>query len=544
MRQTPVITMLCLLACAGWHPPAVAADPGPQALATVLRDFRRAEAPPEVGGVPDYGDAATATRLEALSALQARHAALDPAGWSRGDRADWLLVRSILDQHEFTLRVHRPWARDPGFYLDPLLQLAFTPLPMPRDGQAILRQRLREIPGRLAAARVNLDEAAADYADLAIRNLVQSDGVDHEQPYRGTPPAGIIGWYDDLLARAQEKQRALVPDIRAASDALRAYHAWLVAERPRMTAPAGVGAASFDWYLKHVKLMPYTSAELLVLGERELQRNTAYLALERHRNRALPPQAPAASREEYAARIAEADAAVRSFVEREQILTIPPWATGFDHNVPWRERAGGRNFWEEIQFRDPRPDHVHAVIPGHRFDALVTRRLPPHPVRTGYSDGGRVEGWGVYLEEMFLQAGFLEQQPRTRELFHIFAIKRATRVHADIMMQSNRMTAAQAVRYMRERVPYLDEDVARVDAEIYLRWPPGYGVSYTIGKMQMDQMLADRSRQLGGDFVLRDFHDAVLAAGQVPLSLVRYELTGYDDEMQKLWPRDPLPVAN
>jgi uncharacterized protein (DUF885 family) len=51
---------------------------------------------------------------------------------------------------------------------------------------------------------------------------------------------------------------------------------------------------------------------------------------------------------------------------------------------------------------------VHAVIPGHRFDALVTRCLPPHPVRTGYSDGGRVEGWGVYLEDLFLRTGFLD----------------------------------------------------------------------------------------------------------------------------------------
>jgi uncharacterized protein (DUF885 family) len=113
-------------------------------------------------------------------------------------------------------------------------------------------------------------------------------------------------------------------------------------------------------------------------------------------------------------------------------------------------------------------------------------------------------------------------------------------VYADVMMQSNRLTAADAIRYMRERVPLLDEDVARVDAEIYLRWPPAYGVSYTIGKLQMDRLLADRARQLGEGFVLRDFHDEVLAQGQVPIALIRYEMTGLVDEIERLWTRDPL----
>jgi uncharacterized protein (DUF885 family) len=108
-------------------------------------------------------------------------------------------------------------------------------------------------------------------------------------------------------------------------------------------------------------------------------------------------------------------------------------------------------------------------------------------------------------------------------------------------MQRNEMTVEQAVRYMRDRTPFLDADVARVDAEIYLRRPPGYGVGYTIGYLQMRKLVADRRQQLGEAFVLRDFHDQFLSLGRLPMSLLRWEMTGLDDEVGKFWQREPLP---
>ena len=95
---------------------------------------------------------------------------------------------------------------------------------------------------------------------------------------------------------------------------------------------------------------------------------------------------------------------------------------------------------------------------------------------------------------------------------------------------------------MRAKTPLLDEDVARVDAEIYLRRPPGYGVAYTIGKLQMDALLAERFAQLGPKFVLRDFHDQFLAAGQLPIALVRYEMTGNAEAAAPFWRTPPIPA--
>ena len=492
--------------------------------------------------VPDYGPETIAAQVRELADFQARLDDMNVAAWDRHRQVDWLAVRSRMDQQEFILRVQRPWARDPGFYVDRMLRLTFADLPVEGEAKEELLAQLRAMPVLVGEAQANLDDVAADYADLAIFNLSNSDGVGHGYPYRAEPPAGVLGWYDDLHARAQAAQPELLPDIEAARTAVRDFDAWLKAQRPGWTATAGAGQAVFDWYLRHVKLMPWTSDELVVLGERELDRLWAIYALERHRNRDLPELEPAASAEEYQARIDATDARVRAFLRDQEIITVPDDIGALDTNAPWIVRPGGRNFWEEVQFRDPSPDHVHAVIPGHRFDGIIADRQD-HPVRSKIYSGARVEGWATYLEEAMLQAGLFEDLPRVRELIQIFGIFRAARVPADVWLQTGEMGVQAVVDYWLPRVPYLDENVARVDAEIYLRRPPGYGVGYTIGTLQMQRLLADRKRQLGEDFELRAFHDDFMAAGRLPLSLVRWDMTGLDDEVRQFWRREPLPVA-
>ena len=149
------------------------------------------------------------------------------------------------------------------------------------------------------------------------------------------------------------------------------------------------------------------------------------------------------------------------------------------------------------------------------------------------SDGTRAEGWGFYIEEMYLQAGLLNDRARTRELFYIAQLKRAARVHAEQLMQTGAFTLKQAIDYLVAEVPLMEENLARYDLAIYLR-RPAYGMNYTIGKTQMEQLVADRARQLGDTFRLGAFHDEFLSKGMIPISLIRWEMTGRDDEMRAL----------
>ena len=510
-------------------------DPGGENPHQIIRD----QAGQPINPVTDYSKPAINAQREQIKNFQTRIKDMNVASWNQEQQVDYLAVRSRLNQADFILQISRPWARDPGFYVDRMLRLTFTKLPVEDEKRDNLLAKLRAIPVLVNEAQKHLDDVAADYADLAIHNLSQSDGVGHGYPYRATPPAGVLGWYDDLIKRA-EVQPDLIKDIEAARAAIEKFDAWLKSRRKNWNTPAGVGEAAFDWYLKHVKLMPWTSSELVVLGQRELDRLWADYALERHRNRALPELTPAVSAEDYQQRINNVDKQIRAFLKEQAIITVPDDIGVLDTNAPWIVRPGGRNFWEEIQFRDPSPDHLHAVIPGHRFDGIIASR-DDHPIRSKIYSAGRVEGWATYLEEAMMQAGMFEDLPRVRELIQIFGIFRAARVPADVWLQTRRMNVNEVVDYWLPRVPYLDRNVARVDAEIYLRRPPGYGIGYTIGALQMQRLLADRKRQLGDEFNLKAFHDELMAAGRLPLSLVRWEMTGLDDEVRHFWQQEAMP---
>lgn len=487
-----------------------------------------------------YADRLMDEKRAGLVRFEERLAGMKVETWSRAQQVDFLAVKSLLNGYRYNLEVLRPWKRDPGFYLDPLMRVAFTDLAAGAQVRRRLSAQLTAVAPMLSAARANLTESAGDYADLAIFNLENSDGVNHYHPYRAVPPPGIIGWYDDLLARSRVEAPELEREVMAARGAIVEFRDWLRAERGRMNAPAGVGAERYDWYIRHVRMIPLSSAEMLTLAEREHERMTAALAILRHRNRRLPQLELSASAQEQQEKVRRTDQLVREFLVREDIITIPDFVGELGSNTPWIERPTGPNFWEQIQFRDPIPDHLHAVIPGHRFDAVLGER-DTRPIRGRYSDGARAEGWATYLEEALMLAGATQHTPRADEFMELFGIFRAARVPADIAMQHNRWNVREAVDYMRAKTPWLDEDVARVDAEIYLRRPPGYGIAYTIGKLQMDALLADRSQQLGEGFALREFHDTFLAAGRLPIALIRYEMTGLDDEVALFWKTPPIP---
>lgn len=154
------------------------------------------------------------------------------ARWNRSRQVDYLAVRAVFDEQDFILHITRPWATDPVFYVDELLQLAFTELPAHGTGLETLRERLRGVPPFLEQASKQLTDVAADNADLALFNLTTSDGVGHGHPQRDVPPAGVIGWYEDLLATARKSQPEIVPDVDRALTAVRQFHGWLSENRP------------------------------------------------------------------------------------------------------------------------------------------------------------------------------------------------------------------------------------------------------------------------------------------------------------------------
>jgi hypothetical protein len=513
-----------------------ATQPDPYArLLSVHEEFVKIRQIPVVQGMPDYGSAAIAAQKQALDRLRTQLTAIDPSAWPIPRRVDYQLVRAELNGLDFDHRIVKPWARDPGAYVDAISRLPYVEVPIPPERMAPVRTQLAAVPRFLDNARTLLATPSGELAGIAIRQLSMSDGINQGEPRRAVPPEGVIGWYRDFVERLQKHHPDLIGDARNALAASEGFLAWLKERQPAMKTPAWVGLDDYNWYLRNVRLIPYTADNVRLLGAREEHRARTFLEIEQHTNRGLPAIEPARSEAEHARRVREAEQHIRAFMKKHSLMTIPEATPAeFETDAFWIVRPGGkRHFWEELTYRDPRNNHIHASIPGHQFDALIQRQNT-NPIRRGYRDGARSEGWGFYIEEMFVQAGLLDELPRAKELFYIAQLKRAIRIPCELEMQSGRFTLQQAIDHMVREVPLMEPDLARYDLAIYLRRPT-YGMNYVVGKVQLEHLLSERARQLGDKFDLGRFHDEFLAAGPIPISLVQWEMTGSEAQIRGLW---------
>jgi len=491
--------------------------------------------PAEVDGIPNWSAQTVAARATAMEEWRQQLEALEPSSWSVGGKVDYLLVWARLQGLEFEHRVLQPWARDPIFWLEQVERVPYVELPLANNEAASWRAKLGAVPAVLERAQGLLTNASRELADLAVFHLEHFDGVGQGQPYRDSPPQGVIGWFTDLCLRVAEDGHEDLAACETAQAAVTAYRDWLRSNRAQMPPSAGIGTEELNRYLHEVRLLPYDVDEVVILGEREFHRYRAAWEIARNRNRNLPELELTRSREQHQQRTREGERLIRDTIAEQALLTIPDDMPGsFDTDVFWSPRAlNDRHFWEELQFRDTLDNHIHASIPGHRFDAMLAQKVE-NPIRKRYRDSTRAEGWATYIEEMLMMAGITEDRPRASELFYVALMKRASRIYAETMMHAGRFSLDDANRYMIDYVPHMEADLGRYDLEGYLR-RPGLGSGYIIGKIQLEQLLSERSLQLGDRFNLGAFHDELLSRGWIPLTLSRWEITGADDQVRKYW---------
>ena len=513
-------------------------DGGWRELVTLDEQVGQLQSWPRSGGAAlseNLKPEAIERRAEQLAELRQQLEALDPSSWSVAGKIDYLVVWAQINGVEFEHRVTRPWERDPIFYHSLLRRVPYVELPVEGDHAARFKAQLSAVPAIVDAAKQSLTEPLGELADLALFHLENFDGVGQGQPYRDEPPGGTIAWYDDLCSRVVSDAMSESAACLAARNAVVSFRDWLREKRPSMSANAGIGAENLEWYFRNVRLLPFSSREMGLLGEREYHRYHAAYRIARNRNRKLPELELTRSREQHQQRTREAERQIRALVEEQELMTFPESTPAeFDTDTFWSPRAlDDRHFWEELQFRNTFNNHIHASVPGHRFDGIVAREVE-NPIRRRARDSSRAEGWATYLEEMFLLAGLTRDVPRADELFYVALMKRASRIYAEVGMHSGELTLDEANRTMIETVPYMEEDLGRYDLEGYLR-RPGSGSGYIIGKVQLEQLLSERALELGDDFDLGEFHDEILRSGWIPLTLIRWEMTGDSGEVEVLW---------
>ena len=290
--------------------------------------------------------------------------------------------------------------------------------------------------------------------------------------------------------------------------------------------------------MKNVALQPYTWQDLLTIMQRELARAHSSLALEEHKNAKLPPGAPVADAATYAKRFQQGVTDYMAFLKDHDLLTIKSWM-----DPALRERGGTftpppREFFGEVDHHDPQVMRTHGY---HWFDKARMKNEPhASPIRRGPLLSNifitRTEGHATGWEEMMLQAGMFDARPRSRELIYILLAQRAARAQGDLRMHARLATLEEAAAFTSANTPRgwlsLKGNLVRGEQHLYLR-QPAYGTSYIAGKIQIEQLLADRRRQLGAALTMKRFMDEFDAAGLIPITLIRWELTGEKPDVLK-----------
>ena len=501
-------------------------------LVSLFAEWRAFEQPPLRDGAPDY-TAATFTRRHAeLPSWQARLAAIQPDSWPIAQQVDYQLLRAEMNGFDFYVRVLQPWVRDPAYYVSIWTAQSDTPahegptnhaaielweyeFPLDADSQKKLTGQLKTIAPLLAQARGNLTGNARDLWIGGIKPVKQQ-----------------IADLDDLEARVPKAGKDFKRALDEGRAATREFVAWLEEQAPNKTGPSGIGKHNYTWLLQNVYLVPMTWEDEVMLLKRELARAHSSLKLEELRNQGLPPLVAASTPEEYRKRANDAVAKLMHFIERKQMLPVKP-----NMEPALRAQMGEfvpeptRNFFYIASHLEPLALFTHFY---HWWD-LAQVRDEPHssPIRRGallYNIWmSRAEGMATGFEEMTMHAGLYDDNPRAREVQWIMLAQRAARGLGSLYAQSNEYSMKQAADFHVSWTPrgWMSPtlDLLGFEQHLYLR-QPGYGTSYITGKYLIEQLWLERSKQLGKDFssmrLFTEFNDA----GLIPVSLIRWQLTG------------------
>ncbi|MGQ0429081.1 MAG: DUF885 family protein [Gammaproteobacteria bacterium] len=539
-RRLALAGMVVLLTAGAAASGEAAATGGYQDLLALFADWRALERPPLVDGAPDYRPATFARRHAGLADFRRRLTALDVSRWPIEQRVDYEILRAEMNGFDFYARVLKPWERDPAWYqvvwddqsdtpahegptIHCALEVWTYEFPLSREARAKLVRELEVIPPLYVQARGNLTGNARDL-------WVTGAGTVRKQ----------VASLDALAKRTAGGGASLARAIKAAREATVEFADWLDAEAPKKTGPSGIGRDNYSWNLQHVHLVPMTWEQEVELLKRELARSHAALKLEEERNRGLPELPVIQSPEEYDRR---ANKAVSRFIEFLTERELYPMRDNMDPAL--RAQIGAyvpletRNFFAIATHYEPLTLYTHFY---HWWD-LARMRDEPHtsPVRSHallYNIwDSRAEGMATAMEEFMLHAGLYDEQPRAREIVWIMLAQRAARGLASLYAHDNQFDLAQAKAFQVEWTPRgwmrPDLDLLGFEQQLYLR-QPGYGTSYVTGKHLLEDLARERAHQLGEGFSMRRYFDDVNGAGMIPVSLIRWQLTGYDDQLRSI----------
>ena len=503
-------------------------------LIQLFTDWRNFENPPLLDGTPDYTKERFDNDQNKFIKLRERLNSFYIEEWPINKQIDWHIVKAEMNGYDFNYRVLKPWERDPAFYQTIWMYQSDVPahegptnhgvlefwmynIPLDKESEKKILKELKSITPFLEQARKNLIGNAKELWDAGIQNLRQQR--------------------DNLIviktSLELDADNIINDEIDIAINSTDNFISWLEEESKNKTGPSGIGKENYTWYQQNVHLLPMTWEDEVRLLQRELDRAWSSLKLEEHNNRNLPELKPANTEDDFKILT---EKGVRRFIDFIKEKEIMPFKDNMEPAL--RERMGKyvpedeRNFFNIGLHIDPLPLYSHFV---HWFD-LAEMRDNPHdsPIRRDallYNIfDTKNEGYATGVEEMFMHAGLYNDSPRSKEIVWIMIAQRAARGLGSLYAHANEMTMQEAggvhVKWTPRRWMNREPHLLQFEQHLYLR-QPGYGTSYITGKYMLEKILAEYAEKLekeNKEFTLKEFFKNFNEAGNIPVSLVRWEM--------------------
>lgn len=382
--------------------------------------------------------------------------------------------------------------------------------------------------------------------------------------------AGVPEFFNGALTEAAKNQLGTDPEAYAqfltardaALAAIAQSKAYIDAHVSSWPENYSMGREAYGRMLHEEQLLPFDVSDVERMGQVELAHGWAeevWLTALATRNSipfgarsggGMAPGGPALI-DYYRARLAE----LRKFVVDNNVVTVPDWlgtmvvtetpaflqpvSPGASMNSPRLFAASSTGYYyitptnslEEAAARldmNVGFDHDrilatagHEAMPGHFLQLSIAKRHPNF-VRKIQSSGVFAEGWAFYGEEMLVRLGLYGSDLDGRLNVARWERVRGARAIVDPKLATGEWTIQQGEDFFRAQTGFTKE--AAQAAVAFIATNPGYVISYTVGRLQIENLLADYMLKMGDRGSLHDFHDRLLSYGTTPLAIVAPEL--------------------
>ena len=508
-------------------------DNNREELEVLFTDWRQFETPPLNNGAPDYSVETFRNRMPEFRKLRDRLNEIDKSKLDIKSKIDWTIIWAEMNGFEFNFRVLKPWERDPAYYKSVWMNRSDVPahegpthhsvveiwqydFPLSKNESSELNKQLRVIPVLNEQAKINLTDNAKDLWIAGIRDI--DTQISDLQSILNYPNVN--------------NDQNLVTTINEAIESTVSFSNWLKSESSKKDGPSGIGKENYTWYQNNVHLVPLSWDDEVMLLKRELARAWSSLKLEEHKNRNLPKLNSASTPEEYNLLVSEASKELINFLDKEEIVDVKDfYKEALDEHLGSYIPEDKRNFFWITAHLDPKPLFSHLF---HWFELAEMDFNPSQnvlrkgPLLYNIFDS-RNEGVATAVEEMFMQTGLYENNPRSKEIVYILIAQRAARGLGSLYAHANLISMEEAGKIHSEYTPRgwmkTEKELLIFEQHLYLR-QPGYGTSYITGKYLFENALAEFSRLNENDASanLKSFFSKLINIGSIPMTLFHWEI--------------------